>query len=63
MYPFHHANNILPTIPVPSFSIQVMEADRADAFESPTPTPLSTALVVKAPVTVLQNACAVSHTW
>jgi hypothetical protein len=60
-YPFHQANIILPTIPVPSFMIQVMVAERAEASTLPTPTPLSMACVVKIPVMVLQNAWTVSH--
>jgi hypothetical protein len=60
-FPFHQANIILPTIPVPSFMIQVMVAERAEASTLPTPTPLSMACVVKIPVMVLQNAWTVSH--
>lgn len=61
-YPFHHVNSILPTIPVPSLATQVIAAARGVALASPTPTPLKTALVVRVPVMVLQNACTVSHT-
>lgn len=39
LYPFHHANIILPIIPVPLFRIHVIAAAKGVAFDSPTPIP------------------------
>ena len=55
-YPSNQANTILPTIPVPSFSIHVIAAAKGVAAVSPTPTPFMIACVVRVPDNVLQNA-------
>lgn len=55
-HPFHQANTIRPTIPVPSFKIQVIAAARGVALNSPTPTPLIMECVVNVPKIVLADA-------
>lgn len=55
-YPFHHANIIRPTIPVPSFNIHVIAAANGVAAASPTPTPCIIECVVRVPIMVLANA-------
>nr|CAD7195907.1 unnamed protein product [Timema douglasi] len=49
--PFHQAKTILPTMPVPSFMIHVIEAARGVAAVSPTPTPFMMAWVASVPTT------------
>lgn len=56
-YPFHHANIILPIIPVPLFRIHVIAAAKGVALDSPTPIPLIMEWVVSVPVMVLAKAC------
>ena len=50
------AKTILPTMPAPSFRIQVMVAARGVAELSPTPSPPSTAAVARLPDTELAKA-------
>nr|CAD7454913.1 unnamed protein product [Timema tahoe] len=47
--PFHQAKTILPTMPVPSFIIHVIEAAKGVAAVSPTPTPFMMAWVASVP--------------
>jgi hypothetical protein len=52
----HQANNILPTIPVPSLINHINVAAKGVEELLPTPTPSSTALVDKDPDKLLANA-------
>ena len=63
LVPLYAANTILPTIPAPSFMIQVMVAARGVASASPTPRPPSTAAVARLPEMEEENAWTVSHAW
>ena len=63
LVPLYAANTILPTIPAPSFMIQVMVAARGVASASPTPRPPSTAAVARLPEMEEEKAWTVSHAW